>query len=141
MPASDEQKVDIKFYQERLDLLLKTKESQLEKLIQIHVNEVIKHRKLFYESVDLRYANRKYSTTNTLSSIILHPEVEKILINGRLMNPSQHGITEQGRGKIGTMEDVADAIRKKLAIKDDEPIIGRDELYVSFLMKFFFNLF
>ncbi|RIA93856.1 hypothetical protein C1645_735211 [Glomus cerebriforme] len=121
--------VDSEFYKERIDLLLKTKESQLEKLIQIHANEIINHRKLFYESVDLKYANRKYSITSTLSSMILHPEVEKILLNGRSMNPSQHGITEQGRGKIGTMEDVADAIKRKLVIKDDEPIIGRDELY------------
>ena len=126
------QEVDAKFYQERLDLLLKTKESQLEKLIQVHANEIIKHRKLFYESIDIKYANRKYSTINTLSSMILHPEVEKILINGRLMDPSQHGITEPDKGKIGTMEDVENAIRRKLSIKDDEPIIGGDELYVSF---------
>ena len=62
--------------------------------------------------------------------MILHPEVEKILKNGRLSNPSQHGIT--GREKIGTMEDVADAIKRNLTFKDDEPIIGQDELYVSF---------
>ncbi|GES79644.1 hypothetical protein GLOIN_2v1595367 [Rhizophagus clarus] len=121
--------VDSKFYKERLKSLLTTKESQLEKLIQIHANEIIDHRKTFYESIDLKYANRKYSTINTLSSMILHPEVEKILLNGTLMNPSQHGITEQRQGKIGTMEDVSDAIKRKLVINDDEPIIGRDELY------------
>lgn len=69
--------------------------------------------------------------------MILHPEVEKILLNGRLMNPSQHGITDQSQGKIGkigTMEDVTNAIKRKLAINDDESIIGRDELYVSFFI-------
>lgn len=103
-------------------------------MIQIHSNEIVEHRKTFYESIDLNYANRKYSTINTLSSMILHPEVEKILLNGRLMNPSQHGITDQRQGKIGTMEDVTNAIKRKLAINDDEPIIGRDELYVSFFI-------
>ncbi|RGB30217.1 hypothetical protein C1646_671862 [Rhizophagus diaphanus] len=127
--------VDSKFYKERLDSLLKTKESQLEKLIQIHSNEIVEHRKTFYESIDLNYANRKYSTINTLSSMILHPEVEKILLNGRLMNPSQHGITDQRQGKIGTMEDVTNAIKRKLAINDDESIIGRDELYRQYYVE------
>ena len=124
--------VNAEFYQERLDSLLETKNIQLEKLIQIHANEILEHRKGFYKSVDLNYASRKYSTTDTLSTMILHPEVEKILKNGSLLKPSQHGINEQKQEKIGTMEDVADAIKRKLAINDDEPIIGRDELYVSF---------
>jgi len=37
----------------------------------------------FYKSVDLKYASRKHSTTDTLSTMILHPKVEKILKNGR----------------------------------------------------------
>ncbi|CAI2170429.1 19970_t:CDS:2 [Funneliformis geosporum] len=124
--------VNAEFYQERLDALLESKKIQLDKLIQIHAKEIVEHRKIFYQSVDLRYVKRKYSTTDTLSSIIFHPEVEKILINGRDSNPSQHGIADQGNGKIGTMEDVADAIKRKLTIKDDEPIIGRDELYLQY---------
>ncbi|CAG8537007.1 13318_t:CDS:2 [Funneliformis caledonium] len=58
--------------------------------------------------------------------IQIHAKEIKILINGGHSNPSQH---DQGKEKIGTMKDVADAIKRKIIIKDDDPIIGRDELY------------